>query len=114
MAIIHKEEEIKRAKLEFAKIKLPNKGQASILSGLQEAKRVQSMEIEHLKEELNTLIELSLKLKEEYKRMNTEYEKAKHLKELELKRVIKELKVRETKELDEVASILYNNKRSKR
>lgn len=114
VAIIRKQEDIKRAKEELATITLPKEGQLSMLLGLQNAKKVQSMSIERLKSELNALYELSLKLKEEYKKMSIEYEKAKHLKELEIKKMVKELKLKETKELDEVAAMLFNNKRSGR
>ena len=114
VAIIRKQEDIQRAKEELVNITPPKEGQLSMLLGFQNAKKVQTMSVELLKNELNALQELSFKLKEEYKRMSIEYEKAKHLKELEIKKVVKELKLKETKELDEVAAMLFNNKRTGR
>ncbi len=49
-------------------------------------------------------------LKELYKEANIEYEKIKHLEDLEIKKQLFELKRKESKDMDEIANLLFAKK----
>jgi len=109
--IFQKEQQLQRSIYELAHTELPKSGHISILRTLAEGRRVQALEIERLRVDLESLQSLLASLKENYKILSIEFEKAKHLQGLDIKKRLKELKLLEQKELDEVASMLYNNKK---
>ena len=58
-------------------------------------------------------LESNLKrLKLEYKLAHMEYEKIKHLEELEIDKSLKKLKKLESKEMDEISMMLFNNNKA--
>ena len=64
-------------------------------------------EIDRIRASISTI--KSKTLEQERKTIYIEYEKYKHIKEQEREKLIKELKKAESKNLDEIALLLYNN-----
>ena len=66
-------------------------------------------EIDRIRASISTLKSNLKTLEQERKTIYIEYEKYKHIKEQEREKLIKELKKAESKNLDEIALLLYNN-----
>ncbi len=101
---------IKEIEVEVQELKVPKSGKFSqisissfFLTNLSNQKSFLKQELSSLKlriEGLNTL----------YKEANIEYEKVKYLDDLEKQRYIKELKIKENKDMDEVGNLLFAKK----
>lgn len=50
--------------------------------------------------------------KELYKKANIDFEKIKYLDNLEIKKVLLQMKIQESKDMDEIANILFSNKKN--
>ncbi len=90
--------------------KTPTEGSISELLQLQEIKRAYKVEIENKRANLSNLLQTKQTAVEMLKEANIEYEKMKHLHELELKKYADILKQKEAKNLDEIAVMLFNNR----
>lgn len=90
--------------------KIPLEGSINELLQLQEIKRAYKVEIENKKANLSNLLQTKQTAIEMLKEANIEYEKMKHLHELELKKYADILKQKEAKNLDEIAVMLFNNR----
>jgi len=90
--------------------KTPNEGSIRELLAIQEIKKAYKIEIENKKAHLSNLLQNKQNIIEMLKDANMEYEKMKHLHELELKKIADTRKQKEAKDLDEIAVMLFNNK----
>ncbi len=103
---IHIQETLK----EITEIKKPSSGNFaelnlsySYLSNLSNQKKSYEEKILMFEKQLDGLKEL-------YKEANIEYEKVKHLEDLEIKKQLFELKRKESKDMDEIANLLFAKK----
>ena len=99
---------IQRLNEEINLVVIPKKGNFSEISICNDAIRSVSIR-KKAQEELIVSIDKHLEeLQKAYKSANIEYEKIKYLEERELQKRIKKIKLKESKELDEIANMLYN------
>ena len=110
MRIAKKKQDIERLTLELNDVKIPHSGQISMIAAISNGKHVMVQNIKDEEQNLSALKNVLKSLKAKYKELFIELEKAKHLKSTELQRMIKELKRKEQKDLDEVATMLFGNK----
>jgi flagellar export protein FliJ len=100
---------IQRLNEEINLVVIPKKGNFSEISICNDAIRSVSLR-KKAQEELIVSIDKHLEeLQKAYKSANIEYEKIKYLEERELQKRIKQIKLKESKELDEIANMLYRN-----
>jgi flagellar export protein FliJ len=86
----------------FAEINLSH----SYLKNLSNQKKEKEKEILQLDKQIEGIKEL-------YKEANIEFEKIKYLEDLEIEKKLQELKVQESKDMDEIANLLHAKKKSK-
>jgi len=91
----------------------PKEGNFSIFSQIKVQQSLLRDEIENLKNQMVILENRKNELMEELKKANIEYEKIKYLHELEVQKMIKEKRLKENREMDEIAILLRNNNESK-
>ncbi|MFP4486361.1 MAG: flagellar export protein FliJ [Campylobacterales bacterium] len=111
LSIQAQELEVETKRAELSAVVTPSKGNVAILQEYSAAKKVMAMHINHL---LNQLEETKKELHStqlKYKLAMMEYEKSKHLRDTEIQKTILEMKKREQKDIDEIASQLFNNKK---
>jgi len=103
--------EIKNILQEIRELKAPQSGNFaelnlsySYLSNLSNQKKFKE-------EQLHSIIQQIEVIKELYKEANIEYEKIKYLDEQEIKRQLEELKIKENKDMDEIANLLHSRKK---
>lgn len=111
ISIKNQELEIDRKQSELSTVVIPKQGSIAILQEYSAAKKVMNLQIKQLVQRLEeTKKELnSVQLK--YKLAMMEYEKSKHLRDTEMQKTIMEMKKQEQKDIDEIASQLFNNKK---
>jgi flagellar export protein FliJ len=111
ISIKNQELEIDRKQSELSTVVIPKEGSIAILQEYSAAKKVMNLQIKQLVQRLEeTKKELnSVQLK--YKLAMMEYEKSKHLRDTEMQKTIMEMKKQEQKDIDEIASQLFNNKK---
>lgn len=109
--IKNQELEIDRRKSELNLVTTPKEGSISILQSYLAAKKVMSLQIKELLERVESIKKELNSVQLKYKLAMMEYEKSKHLKDSEIQRAIVEMKQKEQKDIDEVASQLFNNKK---
>ncbi len=63
------------------------------------------------KQELLNLQEQIIEQKKLYKEANIDFEKIKYLDDLEVEKVLQQMKIQESKDMDEIANILFSNKK---
>ncbi len=63
------------------------------------------------KEDLLNLQEQIIEQKKLYKEANIDFEKIKYLDDLEVEKVLHQMKIQESKDMDEIANILFSNKK---
>jgi len=95
----------------LAELSPPRSGSFAELKSYQELFTAHIFSIDELKSKLESQNmkknQIKLKLKEAY----LEYEKIKHLDDLEKNRILAEIKRKEEEELNEISVMLFNNKR---
>jgi len=91
----------------------PKKGNFSVFSQLKSQQNLIREEIEKLKNQIIILKNRKNELMEELKKANIEYEKIRYLEGLEIKKIIKEKKLKEDRYMDEIAILLRNNNESR-
>jgi len=108
-----REKEYEALKNELKNIKPPKKGDIKDLNKTFLQISLQNEAIEQKKQNI-LFLEEQVKLTElKYKEAMLEYEKVKHLHELEVEKIVEELKKQEAKELDEIGSLLFFRKSEK-
>jgi len=98
---------------EVKALKSPQNGDFGTLQMARQAFLVMIGEKELLTQKLATRIKQIEGLEMLYKEVNIDYEKIAYLDELEIKKEMKRIADEESKELDEIANILFVNKREK-
>jgi len=105
------ESEIENILQEISELKTPQSGDFaqlnlsySYLSNLSNQKKFKE-------EQLHSIIQQIEVIKELYKEANIEYEKIKYLDEQEIKKQLEELKIKENKDMDEIANLLHSRKK---
>jgi len=91
----------------------PKEGNFSIFSQIKTQQNLIREEIETLKNQIIILKNRKNELMKELKKANVEYEKIKYLENLEIQKMIKEKRLKENREMDEIAILLRNNNESK-
>ena len=99
---------IQRLNEEINLVVIPKKGNFSEISICNDAIRSVSIRKKAQEELIVSLNRHLEELQKAYKSANIEYEKIKYLEERELQKRIKKIKLKESKELDEIANMLYN------
>ena len=104
---------IEQVDIEVASLKTPDSGDFGLLQVSRESFLYLIQQKEALIEKLSIRIKQIAGLKELYKEANIEYEKIAYLDADEIKKEMKRIADEESKELDEIANILFVNKRKK-
>lgn len=99
---------------EMMEMEIPSEGNFAALVQFQEVKRIYTMQIHQKQADLKQLEHYSLNLKKYYKEMSIEFEKARHLDDVERQKIIKERIRQEENELNEISVMLHNNNQAKR
>ncbi len=110
---IRLELQIKQVDKEVALLESPKSGDFGTLQMARQAFLTLIQEKELLTQKLVTRIKQLEGLKILHKEVNIDYEKIAYLHAEEIKKEIKRIAVEESKELDEIANILFVNKREK-
>ncbi len=92
------------------KFSLPKSGNFSKIIQAKEMQNIIKQEIKNYEVQINTLQNRKKELLEELKKANIEYEKMKYLQGEELKKEIKKMRLKESREMDEIAILLENGK----
>ena len=108
--IVLKQEEIDALVREFATLQEPKSGIYQAFLTFAEHKRYYRTSIDEKAYELALLKQKRGELQELFRQKNIEYEKAKYLENLEIKKVLEKIKKQEAKDLDEISVMLYNQK----
>lgn len=103
--------ELADIKNRFNKLEPPRGGSFSTLIAFEDMKKAFRYEIETITLTLANHQNQKNMLIAALREANTEYEKMKHLENEEIARVAKLITARESKELDEIGVMLYNNRR---
>lgn len=98
---------------EIQELKIPKNGEFSQISISSFFLTNLSNQKSFFKQELSSTQMQIEGLNELYKEANIEYEKVKYLDDLEKQKYIKELKIRENKDMDEVGNLLFAKKNLK-
>jgi flagellar export protein FliJ len=99
-------EKIKHLTRELLSFSLPKSGTFSEINQLKQMQYLLKDEIENLKNQIEILNSRKKDLLEELKKANIEYEKMKYLQNEELKKKLKEISLKESREMDEIAILL--------
>lgn len=108
--IVLKQEEIDALVREFASLQEPKSGFYQAFLTFVEHKNYYRTMIDEKAYELALLKQKRGELQELFKEKNIEFEKAKYLENLEIKKVLEKVKKQEAKDLDEISVMLYNQK----
>jgi len=92
---------------------LPTKGSFSQIAQINSQKNLIRNEIDALNNQINILTNRKNELLHELKKAKVEFEKMKYLQSEEIKKIIKEIKLKEARELDEIAILLKARDESK-
>jgi flagellar export protein FliJ len=92
---------------------LPTKGSFSQIAQINSQKNLIRNEIDALNNQIIILTNRKNELLHELKKAKVEFEKMKYLQSEEIKKIIKEIKLKEARELDEIAILLKARDESK-
>jgi len=105
------ESEIKNILQDIVELKAPQSGNFaelnlsySYLSNLSNQKKVREKQLLSIMQQIEIVKDL-------YKEANIDYEKIKYLDEQEIKKQLEELKIKENKDMDEIANLLHSRKK---
>jgi flagellar export protein FliJ len=90
----------------------PKEGNFALLNQIKHQQHILREEIQRLKNQIMVLESRKKELLEDLKKANIEYEKMKYLQAEEMKKIIKEKKLKESRDLDEIAILLRKNNES--
>ena len=96
-------EELKDSLLLFT---LPKTGTFSKIKQIKESQNIIKNQIQNLENQIVILQNRKNELLNELKKANIDYEKMKYLQNEEIKKALKELKLKESREMDEIAILL--------
>jgi flagellar export protein FliJ len=108
--LANKQEELKTSLLLLT---IPKSGTFNKIYQIRESQNVIKSEIESLENQINILQNRKNELLEELKKANIEYEKMKYLQNEEIKKKIKEIRLKENRDMDEIAILLKGRNESK-
>jgi flagellar export protein FliJ len=103
----NKTEELNNILLSF---KLPDEGDFSLFNQIKHQQHVIMDEIQNVKNQIIMLENRKRSLLEDLKKANIEYEKLKYLQTEEIKKQLKTQKLKEARDMDEIAILLKNGK----
>ncbi|WP_457560634.1 flagellar export protein FliJ [Caminibacter sp.] len=92
------------------KFSLPKSGNFSKIIQAKEMQNIIKQEIKNYESQINMLQNRKKELLEELKKANLEYEKMKYLQGEEIKKEIKKMRLKEARDMDEIAILLENGK----
>ena len=98
---------IESSKTDMLAVKMPQSGSFQELQQAESIKQAFHVEIQGMRDDLLRLVEAYEKLQEELKTAHIEHEKAKHLEEIEVRRMLEQQKRLEEAELNELGTMLY-------
>jgi flagellar export protein FliJ len=104
--IKNKIEELNNTLLSYS---LPREGSFALLNQIKHQQHILREEIQNLKNQIVILENRKKELLNELKKANIEYEKMKYLQAEEIKKIIKEKRLKEARDLDEIAILLRKN-----
>jgi len=104
------ENKVLKLKKELFSFSLPKSGSFSQIIQSREIQNAIKNEIDNLSSQINMLNSRKKALLEELKKAEIEYEKMKYLQAQEIKKMIKRQRLKEAKEIDEIAILLENFK----
>lgn len=107
--IATQKDRLKLIKEQIIEIEFPENGTFKELLKIQEIKKTHQNELERTRLKIDELEAQKFELESLLKKFLMEYEKAKHLEDLEIDRLLKEAKKRELNRLNEISMMLYNN-----
>jgi flagellar export protein FliJ len=111
-AIFRLNEKIEDLKSSLLTFVLPKSGTISQISQIKAQQNMVREEIKNLENQINVLNERKKELLEELKKANIEYEKMKYLQGEEIKKKIKEIRLKESREMDEMGYLLRGRNES--
>jgi len=91
----------------------PKEGSFSLFSQIKTQQNLLRDEIKNLNNQIVILENRRNELMEELKKANIEYEKIKYLENLEIQKMVKEKRLKESRDMDEIAILLRNDNESK-
>jgi len=100
-------EELKTSLLSFT---FPKTGTFSKIKQIKESQNIIKNQIQNLENQIVILQNRKKELLNELKKANIDYEKMKYLQNAEIKKALKEMKLKESREMDEIAILLRNGK----
>jgi flagellar biosynthesis chaperone FliJ len=106
------ENEIIAIEDEIINTQMPQSGTFSIMVAAQETTAIYRSQIKLKKEDLKQVELQKMNINRKLKNANLEYEKVKHLHDVEIQERIKEMKKKEELEMNEVALMLFNNNKN--
>jgi hypothetical protein len=106
------ENEIIAIEDEIINTQMPQSGTFSIMVAAQETTAIYRSQIKLKKEDLKQVELQKMNINRKLKNANLEYEKVKHLHDVEIQKRIKEMKKKEELEMNEVALMLFNNNKN--
>ena len=107
MEITKKQEELHSSLLRFS---LPKSGNFSKIIQAKEMQNILKNEIKNLENQINMLQNRKKELLTELKKAEIEYEKMRYLQGEEIKKMIKRERLKESRDMDEIAILLENGK----
>ncbi len=105
-------EEIDSLNSSFLSLEIPKEGNFAILNQIKHQQSILRDEIKRLENQVVILENRKRELLKELKKANIEYEKMKYLQSEEIKKELKRLKLKELREMDELAILLRKSNES--
>ncbi len=102
-------EDLNKTLLSFS---IPKEGNFALLNQIKHQQHILRGEIQNLKNQIVILENRKKELLEELKTANIDYEKMKYLQAEEIKKIIKEKRLKEARDMDEIAILLRKNSES--
>jgi flagellar export protein FliJ len=112
-SILKVKQQIKELQNTFFSLTLPQNGNFYLFSQIKTQQNMLRSEIDKFKNQIIFLENRKNELINELKKANIEYEKMKYLETQEIKKIFKKAKLKESKEMDEIAILLRKNNESK-
>lgn len=105
--IAHKFEEIRQFQSQMKEFSIPSSGDFQNFKMLKEYRDAFLFQIDSMHTEISNLKMIKKNLEQDYRKIFIEFEKLKYIHTLEQKRKIDKIKKEQTKQLDEVSTVLF-------
>lgn len=105
--VASKQSEVSALIAELARLQLPDSGSFDIFLKANARKRAFVFEIDSIQENIAALKAHIAELESQHRALYVEFEKLKHIREKQREEMVKAMKQKERKELDEVAILLH-------